>query len=308
MAMILNSVIPIFLIIGLGSALKVARLIDEQFSKVTDRLIYYIFFPALLFWKIGAPSRGAEIDWALIAAVFCAIFATFVVSLIYLKVSRADDYKVGTFSQSCYRFNTYVGMAVILTALGEDGARQFGVLIGFVIPFINVLSVGILIWYSGRSYRFSDNARFLFKALISNPLIVACILGILYSSLKTPLPRFVDNAFSLIAMLSLPLALISIGGALTFDKFRGYFWPALATSLFKLVFLPLAGYVALQLFQVGAIPLKVGMIYFALPTSPAIYILSGQLNSDVDLATAAIVLSVLFSIVSLSVTLFIFGG
>jgi predicted permease len=78
--------------------------------------------------------------------------------------------------------------------------------------------------------------------------------------------------------------------------------------MFKLVILPVVGYFCLQLFSVSDMPFKIAMIFFALPTSSASYILSAQLNSDVDLATAAIVLSTLLSIGSLSATLMIYGG
>jgi predicted permease len=78
--------------------------------------------------------------------------------------------------------------------------------------------------------------------------------------------------------------------------------------MFKLVILPVVGYFCLQLFSVSDMPFKIAMIFFALPTSPASYILSAQLNSDVDLATAASVFSTLLSIGSLSATLIVYGG
>ncbi|MFZ0447992.1 MAG: hypothetical protein WAL98_02010 [Desulfatiglandaceae bacterium] len=42
---------------------------------------------------------------------------------------------------------------------------------------------------------------------------------------------------------------------------------------------------------------------FALPTSTAIYILSSQLNSDTELASASVVLSTILSFASLTVAL-----
>jgi len=47
------------------------------------------------------------------------------------------------------------------------------------------------------------------------------------------------------------------------------------------------------------------MVFFALPTSTAIYVLSGQLNSDTDLAAGAIMISTILSFVSLSFSLLI---
>lgn len=305
--MILNSVVPIFAVIALGGVLKRLGMIDETFIRVSDRLIYYIFFPALLFWKIGKPAPADGIYWELIFAVLSAVSVAFVISLVVVRMLKIPNYEVGSFSQSCYRFSTYIGMAVVLGASGEEGVRQFGVLIGFVIPFINVLAVSSLIWFSGESYSWRIKSWMLIKAMVSNPLIVACGCGIAYSSLRIPFPTFVDNTLGLMSLLALPLALVSIGGSLTFDKFKGHLKYSTTAALLKLVLLPVVGYAFLLVFHVSGPAVKIAMIYFALPTSPANYILSAQLNSDVELATAAIVLSTLLSIGSLSATVVLFN-
>ncbi len=308
MILILNSVVPIFAIIALGHFLRRLEFIDDTFIAASDRLIYYIFFPALLFWKIGKPAADATIETRLILAVLCAVFIVFVLSLVFVKLVRMPDYAVGSFSQGCFRFSTYIGMAVMFAALGEEGLRQLGVLIGFVIPFINVLAVTTLIWFSGESYAWPRKVALLVKATLLNPLIIACMLGILYSKLNTPFPVFLDNTLGLASLLALPLALVSIGGSLTLAKLQGHLKYSSAAGVFKLIILPVVGYFCLKIFAVSESPFKVAMIYFALPTSPANYILSAQLNSDVDLATAAIVFSTLLSIGSLSATLMIYGG
>jgi malonate transporter and related proteins len=308
MTLILNSIVPIFALIALGALLKRSGLTDEAFIKISDKLVYYIFFPALLFWKIGKPAASTIMDWNLTLAVLCSVFVVFAVSLASVKYLGLASREVGSFSQGCYRFSSYVGMAVALAVLGEDGVRQFAVLIGVLIPFINVLAVSTLIWFSEESYSRARKAMVLGKALISNPLIIACLAGIFYSTLNRPFPIFVDSTLAMMSLLALPLALLSIGGSLNFSALGGHLYKASAAAAFKLVLLPLVGYFCLKAFHVstGAFPLA--MIYFALPTSPVNYILSAQLNSDVDLATAAIVLSTLLSIVSLSVTMIMLQG
>jgi predicted permease len=71
----------------------------------------------------------------------------------------------------------------------------------------------------------------------------------------------------------------------------------------KLVILPVVGFFCLNLFHVPGIPFKVGMIFFTLPTSASIYVLSSQLNSDTELASATIVTSTILSFFSLSIGL-----
>jgi malonate transporter and related proteins len=301
--LILNSLLPIFAIITLGAVLKRIGWIDNTFIKISDRLIYYIFFPCLLFWKIGNTSTTAGVEWTFILCALSAVFVVFLLSLFFAGLFRMPPYEVGSFSQSCYRFSTYIGMAIILSVLGAEGTRQFGILIGFLIPFINVLVVSTMIWFSGENRHADHKTLTMLKATVSNPLIIACVAGIFYSGLGIPLPRFVDNALGLTSLLTLPLALISIGGSLTFSSSRDHLGTAFVAAGFKLILLPLVGYTLMKTFQVSPTALSVAMIYFALPTSPQGYILSSQLNSDVDLATTAIVLSTLLSIVPLSIVL-----
>ncbi len=303
MSLVLNSVLPVFAVIALGSLLKRMGLINDAFMGTSDKLIYYIFFPALLFWKIGKPTAAASVDWHLILAVFCAVFTVFVASLVFVKAAGYSDYEVGSFSQACYRFSTYIGMAVMVAGLKDEGVRQFGVLIGFVIPFINVLAVSSMTYFSGKGYSWRDNAVLLVRSVLSNPLIIACVAGIAYSNLNIPVPAFLDNTLGLMSLLALPLALISIGGTLTAAGLSGHVRTSLIAAAFKLVLMPLVGYTSLKILGVSDTAFKVAMIYFVLPTSPANYILSAQLNSDVELATASIVLSTLLSVVPLSVIL-----
>lgn len=297
---VLNSVFPVFALILLGKGLKHLGLTSDDFLKTSDKLVYYIFFPAMLFWKIGGGISSMRIDWGLCAASFGALFFVFTLSTGYIFLGGASSFEAGSFSQSCYRFNTYIGMAVIMNALGEEGVRQFGLLIGLIIPTINVLCVSVLIWFSGKNYRQSERWQLMAKAMISNPLILACLAGILFSRLHTPFPLFLDNTLRLVSFVTLPLALLSIGGTFTLEKLKGHLRLSLVSSLFKLALLPLAGYFLLQHFNASDMGFKVGMIFLALPTSTAIYVLSGQLNSDTDLASASIVLSTLLSFVSLS--------
>ena len=306
MSIVLNSIFPVFALIILGSVLKWFNFINDDFLKTSDRLIYFIFFPALLFWKIGSPSSPTPVDWKLSLAVLSAVFAIYAAGLLFVKINRIANFKVGSFSQCTYRFNTYVGMAIILIALGDESVREFAVMIGVAIPFINLLAVSTLIWHSDSSYHTFKKAGLVLKAILSNPLILACFAGILYSKMELPFPRFADNTFRLSSLVTLPLALISIGGSLNIDKLKGHLKMYMVANLFKLLFLPAAGYFFLRAYGVAPIPFKVGMIYFALPTSTAAYILSSQLQSDVDLAAATIFLSTLFSVVSLSVVMIVF--
>ncbi len=300
---ILNAIFPVFVLLVLGNLLKRAGLTNEPFLRTSDRLVYYIFFPAMLFWKIGRAAPDLDNSLRLCIGATTAILLVYLLSLLAIKVFHISRYQAGAFSQACYRFNTYIGMAVIMNALGETGVRYFGILIGFVIPIINVLALSTLIWHSGQKGRPIDHTLRLIKALICNPLIIGCVAGLFFSRTRLVFPLFINTTFALMTSVTMPLALISIGGSLSMKGLEKNYQPALTALILKIIILPVIGYVLLKAFSVSGTPFKTGMIFFTLPTSTAIYVLSAQLNADTQLASAAIMLSTLVSFASLSLVL-----
>jgi predicted permease len=298
--MVLNHILPVFALVILGAVLKHCRMTGDEFLKTSDRLNYFIFFPAMLFWKIGRAEPVGSIPLDYLLAVICAILAVYLLSTLYIVCGGVGRFQAGSFSQSCYRFNTYVALAIILNLLGEEGVTLFGLLIGFAIPIINVLAVSTLIWFSDQTFAAGQKIRLTAKSIVSNPLIIGCLAGIAYSRWGFGFAAFLDNTLRLASTLTLPLALLSIGGTLTFQNLRDYLTLSLVASGFKLLLLPAIGYFFLKQFQVHSVAFQVAMLFFAMPTSTAIYVLSSQLRSDTRFASAAIVLSTIFSFFTLS--------
>jgi len=304
--MVLNSLFPVFALIALGMALKRWRLTSADFLKTSDRLVYFIFFPTLLFWKIGGSPPSASATGKFYLAVVLAVVLVYLLSLAFI-VWRVTPFQAGTFHQSCFRFNTYMGMAVILTALGEDSIRRFGILVGFLIPLNNVLSVATLSWFAEGAATGTLRIRQAARAMLSNPLIIACVLGVIYSRTIGAFPAFLESGLALMGGMTLPLALLSIGGDLNPAGIRDNLELALVSTGFKLLVLPLIGWVLLHWMGVEGHDLLIGMIYFALPVSPGTYVLSSQLNSDTRLAATTIVVSTALSVIPLAAVLTIFG-
>ena len=303
---VLDAIFPIIALLGLGRFLKQRQITSDLFLKTSDQLVYYIFFPVMLFWKIGSAPAKMDMALGLCLSGIAAVLAVYLLSLCLIRLMPVPRFQAGSFSQACYRFNTYIGMAVVMNTLGEDGVRYFGILIGFAIPIINVMAVSTLIWYSGQKKSPGETIKRLFKALVANPLILACVAGLLFSRTGISFPSFIDKTFSLMTAVTMPLALISIGGALTGAGIRTHLKLSVATAMVKGLLLPMIGFFILHAFDVHGLAFKAGMLFFALPTSTAIYVLSSQLNSDTGLASASIMMSTLISFISLPLAIIFF--
>lgn len=304
--MIFSNLFPVFAIIAIGWLLKRRGIIEAAFLQTSDRLVYYLFFPAMLFWKIGGVGTKPLVNFDFVQAVLLAVAILYILSLIFIRLAGVPASKAGSFSQCCYRFNTYIGMAVAFTAYGEEGVRQLGVLIGFAIPVINLLAVSTLIWYSSRQITLRRRLVLTVQSVVTNPLIIACMAGGIYANVADGFPPFADNFLRLLTMVALPMALISIGGSLNFDGLRGNLKWSLAATVFKQLVFPLVGWLLLQWFAVPPQTMRIGMLFCCLPTSTAAYVLSSQLGSDTETASAAILVSTLCALLSMTVALAMF--
>ena len=300
---VINTLFPLLSMMALGYALKRYGMTSNEFLKTLDKLVYYIFFPVMLFWKTAGSTGSDTSGVKLILAGLATVFLGSLLAYVYMRKTNMPDQARGSFFQASIRFNTYVGMATVLPVLGEEGTRLFSILVGCLIPVINVLSVAVLIWHSGRTPSLGRRMALLFRALVSNPLIIGCAAGLALSGTGYKLPTYINNFLALTASMTLPLALISMGGTLSFAGISRHWRNALAAAAIKLLVMPVAGTIMLGLFSVSGTAFKTGIIYFCLPTSTAISVLSAQLNSDVELASTAVMVSTVLCFISLSAAL-----
>lgn len=307
MSIVVDNVLPVFAVMALGFLFRRWDLINDEFRRLADRLVYYVLLPALLFWKVSGRARFDLIDWPGILAVMGAAATGLVVSLIAARGMRLTPLQTGAMSHCAYRFNAYVGLAICLSAFGDEGAALFGVLIGFMVPYLNLLAVSTLIWYSEEEYSRPEKIRLLVKEVASNPLILAGLTGILYANSGLSLAPVVQNTLSLLSVSALPLGLLSIGGGLSLEKIQGRVLISVGTAVIKLAIMPVIGYLWLGWLGVTGLQMVISMVFFALSSAPSCYILTVQMNSDADLAAAIIALNTLLSIISLSVVLAVFG-
>lgn len=305
--MILETIFPVFVLIAAGAMLRRYGLTSAAFLRTGDRLVYYVFFPVLLFWKVGGTPTGTAVPWRLWTATAIVIVAMWLVSLVCIAVGRIDRFRAGAFSQATIRFNTYVAIAVVFNAQGDAGVARLGELLGLAIPLVNVLAVVTFIWFARETLTHQTRVSLTLRALVRNPLILACLAGMIWARMLAPWPPAMENSLRLASSFTLPYGLISIGGSLTVTGLRRHASLATVTAILKLFLLPVLGWAVLGWAGVAGSDLLTGMLFFAMPASTAMYVLTVQMDGDADLSSAVIVLTTVLALISLSSVLLVFS-
>ncbi|MDX2480607.1 MAG: AEC family transporter, partial [Desulfuromusa sp.] len=197
----ISIVLPVFLVIGLGHLLRRLNLFDDSFVQQTNRLVYVVFLPLLLFYKIGKADFASFFNGPLVIASSLAIVLVFFLTYGYSGFRRYPAAQRGSFCQGSFRGNlAYVGLAMCLNAYGDDGLTRAGILMGFLVPVLNLFAILALLLPQQRGS--GEKGPNWVALILFNPLIIAALLGIIWSYGKLPIPLIFDRALGITSGLT----------------------------------------------------------------------------------------------------------
>jgi malonate transporter and related proteins len=293
-----QTIIPIFLLILLGLAMRRWFGLREDFWPQLDRLIYYVFFPALLFSTLShfKIDFGAATPMLIVATlyIFCGIALGYLAKYLFHAPARVFS---ATF-QSAFRFNSYVGLAVAGGLHGQAGLAAIGLLMGFMVPLANVASVLMLARHSESHW---------LKDILLNPLILATAGGITFSLAGWSLPVMFNTTLTLLAQSSLPMGLIAVGAGLRLQGLHSHpatLWYGVTV---KLLLLPAIAWGLALAFGLSGVYFHIAVLMAALPVSTVAYVLAKRMGGDGDTIAAQIMLSTLLSALTLPLWLLLMG-
>lgn len=302
---ILNIVLPVFAVIALGALLRRIGLIDAGFLQQTNKLVYYVCLPLLLFYEIGRADFLASFNARLVCGSILAVTLTFLISYAYTAVRGYPAAARGVFSQGAFRGNiAYVGLAIVFNALGQGGLTRAGILMGFLVPFLNLYAIVALLW-PHRQAADAQGGGFILRQIVLNPLILASFAGIAWSFLAVPTPLLLERSLKIATGMALPLALLAIGGGFSMERLRGDLFTAALAAGAKLVWMPLLAFALLSWLGVTGSDLEIGVLIAGTPAATANYIMAQQLKGDAELAGTIVMLSTLLSAVTYTLALLI---
>lgn len=276
---LIDILIPLYLLISLGYVLRKNQFPNIEFWPGIERMIYYILFPTLIFVALVK----AEIDSALLLKVAVVTLIPSLISgslqwlgLLSPNLSRA------TFSsmfQGALRNNTAISLVVADWLVPGRGLAIMAVIILIMIPMNNLGSIFILMRYGDKK---KDISVSLWRGILSNPLIISCIIGLLFNLSNISLPRSLLETADFLGRSALPFALLAVGAGL---KLGAIFNNKLAISLStisKIIITPLLVWGLCVLLGIESDIAKIAIIFGAMPTAVSSYILARQLGGDAD--------------------------
>ena len=319
----LEAVTPIILLILLGYLLRQKGFLSEDFLRVSNKLVFKLMLPCMLFLNIYKIDSLSGIHWDTALYVLVAILAIFCLSLCSAIATTPVPQRRGVILQCCFRSNfVIIGLPLAASLGGAEAEAVAAVLSAVSIPLFNVLAVISLSVFVNQKDSFGSSLKHIAHDIITNPLIVAVFLAVGCLVLRWAQAEclgrvvfrlddqtaFLFDAVSTLKNGTTPLALMVLGGQFTFSAVKELKKEIIVATLWRVVLSPIIGIggavalTKLSLLHCTGADYPALVALFGSPVAVSSAIMAKGMGNDEQLATQLVVWTTLCSGVTVFLT------
>lgn len=300
----LNATMPIFFVMVLGWWFKQKNFLDEASTAKLNQLVFKFFLPAFLFIDLATEDFLAIWDTKMIVFCFLSTLLSIGIATAFSLLSK-NKAERGEIIQASYRSGAATLGIVFMTNIYEDAAMMALIIIGSV-PLYNIAAAIILYITSPENQNHDEKELWkkTAKNVVTNPIIVGILFGMLWSVLKLPQPPMFLKTVTYLGNIASPLALIALGASFELPNIKEKGKETLGITILKLfflcmIFLPIAIGLGFRQEKLVAILVMLGSA-----TTSSSFIMAKNMGHKGVISSCAVMVTTLLS--SFTMTLWLF--
>ena len=299
---------PLVILAVVGYGARRVGFITDGFLAGANKVIFYLAIPAMLFNSLYTADLGEVFDPGLMAFAAIWTIASFAIiwAITYLALRKRHPGVISAYVNGAHRGNlAMLGLPLLFGILGDGYyAAKVAVTVAVIIPIYNIQTIIMLTLHSETPKKL--NAGRLTLDIIKNPPIIGTLLGLVAAFAGITLPTIAEQAIASMAALTIPLALLCLGGSMTFKGFDAKFKFALTSGLIKVVALPIVTIALALLLCFSGNSLTILMILHGAPAAVAGYVMITEFGGDTYVSGTNVMITTVLSAFTLSVLIFVF--
>ncbi|MCP4425541.1 MAG: AEC family transporter [Chloroflexi bacterium] len=288
---VLNTVAPIFLVIGATIFLARYRQLDPR---TLSRISIYLFSPALILTNISQSGLGMDELSAILLATIAVCIAMAVVGSLIARWMGYDRALASSFALAALTMNSVnFGLPYIEFAFGPEGLET-------AVPF----TVGqALVAYTVGTYvasRGKSGVGTAVRNVLTIPMPYAFALALWLNATGRSLPGPIMQASRVLAQGIIPITLVILGLQLSKAQLNGRWRPILMATFTRFVIGSGVAFGIAALFGLQGMTRQVFIMEASMPAGILSGVLSTEFGGDPEFAAATILVTTLISALFLS--------
>jgi malonate transporter and related proteins len=308
MISVVDSVIPVFLLIAAGWLARVCGLIEDKHWSGIELATYYIFFPAIIIDTLARADLGSVpvlgVGGALVGAILLIAGALLALRPFLERSLGLDGPSFTSLFQGSTRWNTFIGLAMATTLFGPRGVTLMAVAIAAMVPLLNTLAFYVLVRYAGGP---PQTPLQTLRSFVTNPYIWSCAIGLALNVTGLPVPKPVGSFIEILGRAALAAGLLIVGAGLDVRRLAKPEAAHLISIAAKLFVLPVVAVTLARLAGVGGLDLDVTIVAASVPTASGAYALAKLMGGNAALMAEIITIQTLASLATMPLMIALFG-
>ena len=296
---------PVFILIILGNLLRRIGVPDLSFWHVSDKLIYWVLIPALLFHHVSQITLSSTMLANYAVVILSGLFVVTTLSFIAGKLFGYTPQIWTSVMQGAARHNAFIALAIAGSLFGNKGLALGAIFMVILIPVINIVIVSAMT--STLNQEVGNNSRpsifdVLFE-LIKNPFILAIATGLVISFVGAERIIIIHETTGLLGSAALPIMLLSIGANIKIREISSAITPIIIANVLKLLVFPIVVFFVAKSMNLSLFETTIAVIFAAVPTAASSYSLAKQFGAETQLMTSIITIQVTLSFITIPIIL-----
>lgn len=303
--MAFTAVSPMLVYMIIGKLVRLAGVCTENTLRGMNQLLFKVFIPLSLFISIYNSDFGNLMQPKLFLFTELLLAAACICSWLLLKKRIPVPADRVAVTQGIFRSNVVLfGSALAANLCDDSGLALMAALCAVVVPTINIESVILFEMMRGNKV----NAGALLKGILKNPLVIAGVLGIVFSMLHLRLPAFLIQPLTKLGSAATPVALVVLGGLISMGSIRSHKRYLMTAAAGKLLVLPLIAILGGLLLGYRGNEM-VGLIaIFGSPTAVASAPMAQAMGGNADLAGEIVAVTTVGCLFTLFAIIFVLSA
>ena len=306
MEIILEIIVPVFGIVGIGYGAARLGLFRQEATKGLSAFVFDFAIPAMLFRAMATTALPAQIEWGYLISYFGGGYGAWVIgTLVSLYLFRRPGAEPAIAGMTGGFSNTVLlGVPLILTTFGERATLPLFLVIAFHSwQLLSVVTIQAEVGVGARDEMRRLPANVL-KGLVRNPIIIALLAGVAFNLSGLTLPHVVDTLTETLGRAAMPCAVFAMGASLAGYRLAGSVGEAGVGVVLKLALHPiLVWLLATHVLTVDPLWRDVAVILAALPVCVNVYLMAQRYQAGIAPAVTAVLLSTAVSVLSVALVL-----
>lgn len=301
MGQIINAVLPVFAIIGIGWVAGIRWGVNEAMAAMLNRFVFMFALPALMF-RLLATAPIHEFSWPLLGAYFAGQLAVWLIALAAMTLvwqRPLGERVLGAVSAGLPN-HVFLALPIVIWLLGEASAMP--VLMIVTLDSLVIYSVTlVLMEIANHAGPDRHPLRAVFDSYRRSPQLLSILLGLVWALAGLPLPDAVETGTRFLGAAAAPTALFVLGSHLSRARIAGNRTMLAVLMGLKMVIHPLLVWlVAVQVFGLSTDETWIAVLVAAAPVGATSFVLSQHYGPFRDEASAIVAISTALSFFTMS--------